>query len=230
MPFTLIHVTRLTGNEKDVRVFKVRTKKWEQTQSLRSVPDIISILDRSLASKLKTSQQVSVICCESWMLWRKHLKRSAGDGCLLLLLKSISRLTLPSCSDGYVHVCVSRVHKRRPAHTHTQTDRWKHTHRACAHEADQCEVGRVDAGIEGVWVALAEKCPLLLSSFVSRWLINLWMVPWPLLRAITYCIWRKWEERGSHKLKLDLWTNSVTSGTSPRLKHPITRNCLYRHV
>lgn len=75
---------------------------------------------------------MSVICCESWVLWRKHLKRSAGDGCLLLLLKSISRLTLFCCTDGYVCVrvcvCISRECKCTPTHrrmeTHTQKIQW----------------------------------------------------------------------------------------------------------
>lgn len=93
-------------------------------QSRSSTPAAISIPDGSLATKLKTSQQVSVICCESWVLWRKHLKRSAGDGCLLFLLKSISRLTLPLL-PWWMRVCVCTLQSN--TNTHPHTDRWKHT-------------------------------------------------------------------------------------------------------
>ena len=90
-------------------------------QSRSSTPAAISIPDGSLATKLKTSQQVSVICCESWALWRKHLKRSAGDGCLLFLLKSISRLTLPLL-PWWMRLCVCACNKATQTHTHAQTD------------------------------------------------------------------------------------------------------------
>ena len=90
-------------------------------QSRSSTPAAISIPDGSLATKLKTSQQVSVICCESWALWRKHLKRSAGDGCLLFLLKSISRLTLPLL-PWWMCLCVCACNKATQTHTHAQTD------------------------------------------------------------------------------------------------------------
>lgn len=129
-------------------------------QSRSSTPAAISIPDGSLATKLKTSQQVSVICCESWVLWRKHLKRSAGDGCLLFLLKSISRLTLPLL-PWWMRVCVcvqvTKQHKHTPTHrqmeTHAATEKKKksvsHPCRACAHRAASVRGAGGRWGVEG---------------------------------------------------------------------------------
>lgn len=159
-------------------------------QSRSSTPAAISIPDGSLATKLKTSQQVSVICCESWVLWRKHLKRSAGDGCLLFLLKSISRLTLPLL-PWWMRVCVCTLQSN--TNTHPHTDRWKHTQqqkkkkksvshpcRACAHRAASVRGAGGRWGVEGgggwrgvAWVAAADKCPpSYFQAPLSRWLIN----------------------------------------------------------
>lgn len=160
-------------------------------QSRSSTPAAISIPDGSLATKLKTSQQVSVICCESWVLWRKHLKRSAGDGCLLFLLKSISRLTLPLL-PWWMRVCVCvQVTKQ---HKHTPTHRQMETHAATEKKKSQWVIHaglvptglpvwgvQVDAGgwrVEGdeggvAWVAVADKCPpSYFQAPLSRWLIN----------------------------------------------------------
>lgn len=159
-------------------------------QSRSSTPAAISIPDGSLATKLKTSQQVSVICCESWVLWRKHLKRSAGDGCLLFLLKSISRLTLPLL-PWWMRVCVCTLQSN--TNTHPHTDRWKHTQQQKKKKsqwvihAGLVPTGlpvwgvQVDAGgwrVEGdeggvAWVAVADKCPpSYFQAPLSRWLIN----------------------------------------------------------
>ena len=163
-------------------------------QSRSSTPAAISIPDGSLATKLKTSQQVSVICCESWVLWRKHLKRSAGDGCLLFLLKSISRLTLPLL-PWWMRLCVCACNKATQTHTHAQTDGNTRCNRkkkkkksvshpcgACAHRAASvrgaggCWGGggwRMEEGGRGAWVALVDKCPpSYFQAPVSRWLIN----------------------------------------------------------
>lgn len=79
------------------------------SRSHRSAPVVIDILDKYLAWKLKINQQVYLICCESWVLWRKHLKCSTGDSCLLILLESISCSTFPCCTDGHsLPACLSK--------------------------------------------------------------------------------------------------------------------------
>ena len=152
-------------------------------QSRSSTPAAISIPDGSLATKLKTSQQVSVICCESWVLWRKHLKRSAGDGCLLFLLKSISRLTLPLLPWWMrvrVCVCVTKQHKHTPTHrqmeTHAAREKKKksvsHPCRACAHRAASVRGagGCWGVGGGGGW----QMSPFLLSSSCEQVIDQFW--------------------------------------------------------
>lgn len=143
-------------------------------QSQRFIPAVISILDRYLACKPKTSL-VSVICCESWELWRKHLKRSACTGFLHLLLKSISRLTppyLPPCSDG-CSASVSEEHKYTQADgTPAQIPKTlNHPCRASTYHAASgrgpagCqEAGLFEGGGWGGWFALADKDPPSLSN------------------------------------------------------------------
>ena len=156
-------------------------------QSRSSTPAAISIPDGSLATKLKTSQQVSVICCESWVLWRKHLKRSAGDGCLLFLLKSISRLTLPLLPWWMrvrVCVCVTKQHKHTPTHrqmeTHAAREKKKksvsHPCRACAHRAASVRGAGGCWGVEGG--GGLTNVPLLTFKL-------LWAGDWSILRTST---------------------------------------------
>lgn len=126
----------------------------------------ISISESSSARILKTSQQVSVICCESWVPWRKRLKRSAGKARLLFLLKSIFRLTLlsPVLRDAFA--CAYHRNAHTPTHTrieaHASNVSESSTQGLCPQGCRREGSRRMER--KEARAALVNKRPLLLSS------------------------------------------------------------------
>lgn len=171
---------------------------WRRRNRSKSSQPAISIPERSLATKLKSSQHVSVICCESQALWRKHLKRSAGESCLLSLFAEVNLLTL---LFWWTRLCLRACARVPKKHMHTPTGRQMETHapteesvihpcRACAHKAASttgaggCRGGR----LESLWLT---NVPSYFQAPVSRWLINLRTSPELLIETAA----KEWERK-----------------------------------